>query len=49
MSLQPSETSTVKQHLQQFSSAQQIRVQNYKQLQRGFEALLQSKNEAAYK
>ena len=49
MSLQPCETRSIQQHLQQFSSAQQIRIQNYKQLQKGFEALLQSHNEAAYK
>ena len=44
-----SETITAKDLLHQFSSAQQIRILKYKQLENGFEALLRSRNEADYK
>lgn len=44
-----SEAITAKDHLHQFSSAQQIRVLKYKQLEKGFEAVLHSQNEADYK
>lgn len=44
-----SEAVTAKDLLHQFSSAQQIRILNYKQLEKGFEAVLHSQNDADYK
>lgn len=44
-----SETTTAQELLHQFSSAQRIRALKYKQLEQGFEAVLHTQNETAYK
>ena len=49
MSPGPSETNTAQALLHQFSSAQSIRALKYKQLDKGFDALLHSHNEIEYK
>ncbi len=38
-----------KEYLDQFSRAQQIRTQRYKQLEKGFDAILQTDDESQYK
>lgn len=38
-----------KEYLDQFSRAQQIRTQRYKQLEKGFDAVLQTHDESQYK
>lgn len=43
------EATVIKECLKEFHSAQQIRTQQYKQLEKGFEAVLQAHDESQYK
>ena len=47
--MSPREANAVLEYLQQFSNAQRIRTQQYKKLETGFQDMLHSHNEAAYK
>lgn len=49
MSQEVNEPITAKELLHQFSVAQQIRILKYKELEKGFEAVLHSQNETDYK
>lgn len=49
MSPGPSETNTAQELLRQFSNAQRIRALKYKQLEKGFEAVLHTHHDADYK
>lgn len=49
MSPGPSETNTAQELVHGFSSAQRIRALKYKQLEKGFQAVLHTHNDTDYK